>query len=331
MPDTDPDFGDPLYENPEFTDQMKVWDTFSPAASLTTEIKSQGSSMIGSKSTSRSALPRRRRADANMGSLADHGSLLQGTSSATYRGVSNLEDWDIYYPYFESEAEALLGSDTTAGRTASLSLMDSLLPGPYISQHLSTFLDPGAGADFAGYSSTERQHHETAYIPVAHRCLEQEARLILPRSTPPSASNFSNVDWSEVENSSNSFGERNECSERTADFSFYAPPKIRIYKCPYLSCDFESRSYRGLCGHKSVHTIGIFPCPKCGVVFFRSKAFNGHVKVHKNPNDKCKQAVQKYSCLACEKKFVHKRSLEAHESKKHASYAHHFNRLMSTY
>ncbi|KAK0435251.1 hypothetical protein EV421DRAFT_1241037 [Armillaria borealis] len=214
---------DPPYENPEFTDQMK------------------GSSMIGSKSTSRSALPRRRRADANIGSLADHGSLLQGTSCATYRGVSNLEDWDIYYPYFESEAEALLSSDTTAGRTASLSLMDSLLPGPYISQHLSTFLDPGADADFAGYSSTEHQYHETSYIPVAHRCLEQEARMVLPRSTLPSASNFSNVDWFEVESSSSSLGETNECSERTADFpaSFYAPPKIRIYKCPYLGCDLK--------------------------------------------------------------------------------------------
>ncbi len=234
---------------------MKMWDTFSPAASLTTEIKSQGLSMIGSKSTSRSALPRRRR-DANMGSLADHGSLLQGTSCATYRGVSNLEDWDIYYPYFEPGAEVLLSSDTTAGRTESLSLMDSLLPGPYVSQHLPTLLNPGADADFAGYSNAERQYHEIAYIPIAHRCLEQEARMILPRSRLPSASNFSNVDWSEAENNSNTLGERIECSKRTADFSasLCAPPKIRVYKCPYLGCDFESGSYRGL----SVSAISSF-------------------------------------------------------------------------
>lgn len=72
--------------------------------------------------------------------------------------------------------------------------------------------------------------------------------MILPGSTLPSASNVSNVDWSEVESSSSLFGERNECSMRTVDFSasLYAPPKIRVYKSPYLGCDFESRSYRGL-------------------------------------------------------------------------------------
>ncbi|KAG7441846.1 uncharacterized protein BT62DRAFT_466138 [Guyanagaster necrorhizus] len=76
-----------------------------------------------------------------------------GTSCATYRSVNSLEDWDIYYPYFESEADVLLGSDTTA---TSLTSMDSLLPSVcYISQQLSTVVSPGADADFAEYSNTD--------------------------------------------------------------------------------------------------------------------------------------------------------------------------------
>ncbi|KAK0220597.1 hypothetical protein IW262DRAFT_1461928 [Armillaria fumosa] len=260
-----------------------------------------------------------------MGSLADHSSLLQGTSRATYRGVSNLEDRDMYYPYFESEAEALLGSDTTAGRTAALPLKDSLLPGPYISQS-STFLNPGAGADFAGFSSTEHQYCEPAYLPDAHRFLEQEAGIILPRSTLPSASNLA----APTGLTSRARGALLEKDLTVAEISssFYTPPSIRVYKCPYLGCDFESQSQRGLAGHKSVHATGIFPCPKCDVVFFRSKALSGHVKVHRNPNSTCEKPTPKYFCLHCEKKFVHKRSLQAHKFKKHASDAHRLNQAM---
>ncbi|KAK0490112.1 hypothetical protein EDD18DRAFT_1358748 [Armillaria luteobubalina] len=211
-----------------------------------------------------------------MSSLADHGSLLQGTNRATYRGVSNLEDWDMYYPYFESEAEALLVSDTTAGRTAALPLKDSLLPSLYISQQLSTFPNPGACADFAGYPSTENQHYEPAYLPGTHRFLEQEAGIILPRSTLPSSSNHNNVDWSDVGSKSSSLKERIDGYNGIAEvsISFDTPPKIHVYKCLYLGCDFESQSQRGPAGHKSVHATGIFPCPKCDVVFFRSKALS---------------------------------------------------------
>ncbi|KAK0444601.1 uncharacterized protein EV420DRAFT_1573804 [Desarmillaria tabescens] len=282
------------------------------------------SSVTGSKSTSRSALPRGRRTDANMGSLADHGSLLQGTSCATYRGVGHLEDCDIYYPYFESEAEALLGSDTKAGRAAALSLMDPLLPsGHYISQQFSASVNPGVDADFAGYSNTES--HETAYISATQRRLEQETRMMLLALAFPSTSSCNDVDWSEVESNSSSFGEITEYPKPIVDLPawLHDPPKMRIYKCSHPGCDFESRSDKGL-------STSIFPCPKCGAVFCRSKALNGHIKVHGIPNNKRRQRIQKHTCVHCDKKFVHKRSLEVHEAKKHA-YSHIFTQSMSTY
>lgn len=138
-----------------------------------------------------------------------------GTSCATYRSVNSLEDWDIYYPYFESEADVLLGSDTTA---TSLTSMDSLLP--------------------SNIRTPIYQYHETAYIPAAERCFEHGATTtILPGSALSSTtSSCSTIVWSEVGDSDKPVRESTEYFKRTAGFlpSLYDIQMIRLYKCPHF-------------------------------------------------------------------------------------------------